>query len=103
MQFSLASSLQKLPKSYSHPSRKPHFMSLVAEAELDGEAFNQCMQSGMARRVVAQDVQSAMRNRLDKTPTFIIEGQALVGGAPIETWRPMLDSLYSMKTGGAGN
>ncbi len=80
----------------------PHFMSLVAEAGLDGEAFNQCMQSGMARRVVAQDVQSAMRNRLDKTPTFIIEGQAFMGGAPMETWRPMLDSLYALKTGGTG-
>ncbi len=81
----------------------PHFLSLVAGADLDRDAFDQCMQSGMARRVVAQDVQSAMRNRLDKTPTFIIEGQALLGGAPIETWRPMLDSLYSMKTGGGGN
>ncbi len=81
----------------------PHFMSLVADAELDGEAFNQCMASGMARRVVAQDVQSAMRNRLDKTPTFIIEGQAFMGGAPIETWRPMLDSLYALKMNALGN
>lgn len=80
----------------------PHFLSLVADAELDGDAFNQCMQSGMARRVVAQDVQSAMRNRLDKTPTFIIEGQAFMGGAPIETWRPLLDSLYAVKTAGGG-
>ncbi len=79
----------------------PHFASLAESVDLDREAVQQCLTDGAARSLVAADVQMAMRNRLGTTPTFIIEGGILQGAAPIDDWRPILDSIYAAKTGRA--
>ncbi len=76
-----------------------HFNSLAESVDLDSEALQQCIDSGAARSIVAGDVRLAMQNRLSTTPTFIIEGGVLQGAAPIEDWRPILDSIYAAKTG----
>ena len=84
-------------KDLSNPAA--HFMSLAESVDLDREALQQCIDSGEARSIVAGDAQLAMRNRLSTTPTFIIEGGVLQGAAPIDDWRPILDSIYAAKTG----
>ena len=78
----------------------PHFMDLAEQGGLDREALDQCLSSGSVRTLVAGDVQLAIRNRVNSTPTFIVEGGVLQGAAPIDTWRPILDSIYTAKTGG---
>ena len=84
-------------KDLSDPAA--HFMSLAESADLDREALQQCIDAGAAVSIVAGDVRLAMQNRLSTTPTFIIEGGVLQGAAPIEDWRPILDSIYAAKTG----
>ncbi len=78
----------------------PHFMLLADSLDLNREALDHCIRSGAVRSVVAADVQVAIRSKLNSTPTFIIEGGVLQGAVPIEDWRPILDSIYTAKTGG---
>ncbi len=84
-------------KGLSNPAA--HFMSLAESVDLEREALQQCIDAGVARSIVAGDVRLAMQNRISSTPTFIIEGGVLQGAAPIEQWRPILDSIYAAKTG----
>ena len=78
----------------------PYFVTLAGQLDLDRAAFRQCMESGSARSIVAGDVQLAIQNGINSTPTFIIEGGALQGmGLPLDAWRAILDSIYAVKTG----
>jgi protein-disulfide isomerase len=78
----------------------PYFVSLGEQLEMDQAAFRQCITSGAVRTLIAGDVQLAIQNGLNSTPTFIVEGGAFSSAAPIEVWRPILDSIYVAKTGG---
>ena len=77
----------------------PYFVTLAEQLDLDRAAFNQCIESGSVRSIVASDVRMAMQNGIKSTPTFIIEGGALQGIPPLDTWRAVLDSIYAAKTG----
>ena len=77
----------------------PHFVTLAEQLDLDRAAFEQCIESGSVRSIVARDVQMAIQNGLNSTPTFIIEGGALQGILPLDDWRAILDSIYAAKTG----
>ncbi len=77
----------------------PYFVTLAEQLNLDQAAFKQCIESGSVRSIVASDVRLAMQNGLNSTPTFIIEGGALQGILPLDTWRAILDSIYAAKTG----
>ena len=77
----------------------PYFMTLAEQLDLDQAAFKQCVESGSVRSIVASDVQLALQNGLNSTPTFLIEGGALKGIPPLDTWRALLDSIYAAKTG----
>ncbi len=76
----------------------PYFATLAGRLDLDRAAFNQCVESGSVRSIVASDVRLALQNGLNSTPTFIIEGGALTGNPPLDTWRAILDSIYAAKT-----
>ncbi len=77
----------------------PYFVTLAEQLNLDRAAFTQCIESGSVRSIVASEVRMAMQNGLNSTPTFIIEGGALQGIPPLDTWRAILDSIYAAKTG----
>ncbi len=77
----------------------PYFVTLAERLDLDRAAFKRCIESGLVRSIVASDVRMAMQNGLTSTPTFIIEGGALQGIPPLDTWRAVLDSIYAAKTG----
>ncbi len=77
----------------------PYFVTLAGQLDLDRAAFTQCIESGSVRSIVANDVRLANQNGLSSTPTFIIEGGALQGIPPLDTWRAILDSIYAAKTG----
>lgn len=75
----------------------PFFMSLADSAGLDGTALTECIDTGAMRPLVTSDMNTAMRGGVRSTPTFVIEGGVLPGYAPMETWRPILDSIVALK------
>ncbi len=78
---------------------RDYFMNLAESAELQQDSLGSCLSRGDTRALVISEAQSAFRAGVRSTPSFIIEGALMSGAAPIDAWRPILDSLYAEKTG----
>jgi protein-disulfide isomerase len=89
---------------YSHqrdwaPLRDPaqYFLALADSARLDRGALATCVTSGRMRPVITSERQEALSNGVQSTPSFVVQGALLTGFAPINNWRPILDSLYARR------
>jgi protein-disulfide isomerase len=58
---------------------------------LDRAAFDECLAAGETAERVQRDVLSAAELGVSGTPTFLVNGQMLVGVQPIESFEPLLD------------
>ena len=76
------------------------FMALSDSAELNMESIRQCFESGAVRTLIAQEALGLSQAGVRGTPSFVIEG-GLMPNIPFENWRPVLDSIFAAKTGGA--
>jgi protein-disulfide isomerase len=80
---------------------RDYFTILADSAGLDLILLDTCFDLGSTRWIVQQEAESvAQQARIRSTPSFIIETVVLAGYRPVESWRPILDSLYEAKTGG---
>ena len=78
----------------------PYFMELADSAGLAAGELRDCFNTGAVRGIVQQEVEMNFRSGVSSTPSFVVEGILVPGVAPIEAWRPLLDSLYAAKTQG---
>ncbi|MCP4660479.1 MAG: DsbA family protein [bacterium] len=70
-------------------------------ADLDGEAFNECLDSEKHAQTVADDVTAATRLGLSGTPAFFINGRFVSGAVGIETFTEVIDEeLAQLKKAG---
>ncbi len=76
----------------------PYFLSEVPTLKLDRGQLQTCLQSGTGTKMVDEDLAGVARSGAHSTPAFYIEGGMMSGYAPIETFRPILDSVYKAKT-----
>ena len=76
----------------------PYLVALGDSAGLDPGQLLQCLTTKTTRAVVEGDAERAARAGARSTPTFYIEGGLLVGAAPVEVFRQVLDSIYQTKT-----
>jgi len=67
------------------------------DAGLDKDAFTRCLSERRFAPAVETDVTEARKLELRSTPTFLINGRALVGAYPIETFRSVIDGLLGRK------
>ena len=58
----------------------------AAELGLDAEAFDECLDSGRHAATVDRDVRIGMRHGVSSTPTLFLNGRAVLGAAPYETF-----------------
>jgi protein-disulfide isomerase len=63
----------------------------AAELRIPGEAFAQCLESGRFKPLVDADVLEGRRVGIRGTPTFFINGQPLVGAAPYEAFKQLIE------------
>ena len=80
----------------------PFFVSLADSARLSKPALLSCLESPDTRNSVRADAEGAARSGATSTPTFYIEGGLLEGAQPLNVFRHVLDSVYSVKTGRMG-
>lgn len=73
------------------------FYGLADSASLERDALQQCLGSGSVRSLIMSEAQGAFNSGIRSTPSFVVEGGLLAGAAPIEAWRPLLDSIYQVK------
>jgi predicted DsbA family dithiol-disulfide isomerase len=58
---------------------------------IDAASFTACLDSPATRQAVEADVAQARALGITGTPTFLVNGVALVGAHPIDTFRDRID------------
>lgn len=62
------------------------------EIGMDSEAFDMCLDSGAKTERVLQDFRDGRSYSVTGTPTFFINGQALVGAQPFSSFQTVIDA-----------
>ena len=75
-------------------------LALAREAGLDLERFEADMKSGKFEGAVAADFEEGQREGVTGTPTFVINGDALVGAQPQETFEKAIEDAAREANGG---
>lgn len=65
----------------------------AAELDLDTEAFNECMDSGKYTQAVQEMSQVARQIGVQSTPSFAINGQAVIGAQPFDVFQQIIDEI----------
>jgi protein-disulfide isomerase len=58
---------------------------------LDAVTFEECLDSGKYKDVIQQDMDFALNLGVQSTPTFFINGLAIVGAQPFEAFKQIID------------
>ncbi len=73
---------------------QPYFLGLADSAQVDRRTLQACIATGRIRQLVAAEAQASWQAGVKSTPSFIVQGVLVAGTAPIEQFRPILDSMY---------
>ncbi|MBL7163769.1 MAG: thioredoxin domain-containing protein [Anaerolineales bacterium] len=74
---------------------KKAYEQYANELELDLEAFADCLESGRQNEEVTADYEYAVNLGVRSTPTFFINGIALVGAQPFEVFQNLIEQELS--------
>ncbi|MFO3796321.1 MAG: DsbA family protein, partial [Anaerolineales bacterium] len=67
------------------------YLHYAQELNLDVKRFQQCLQERRYRDFIEKDMEFAINLGVRSTPTFFINGIALVGAQPLEVFRDVID------------
>jgi protein-disulfide isomerase len=67
------------------------YMQIASDLKLDTAAFENCLNAGNYRDWVQQDSDFALNLGIQSTPTFFINGLALVGAQPLSAFTQLID------------
>jgi protein-disulfide isomerase len=81
---------------------QPYFRQLADSARVDRGAYEACLAAGQIRQLVGAEAEASWKAGVRSTPSFIVQGAILAGAAPIQEWRPILDSIYRVRTAAPG-
>ncbi len=74
--------------------------ALAREAGLDVGKFEESLASGEHRQAVTEAFTEGQRNGISGTPTFVINGQTLVGAQPVEVFEQAIEGALQEAQGG---
>ena len=72
---------------------KDNLKKFAEKLGLDTSAFNKCIDSGKYTQLIQDESSLASSIGVRSTPTFLINGQAVVGAQPFEVFQQTIDSL----------
>lgn len=67
------------------------YVQYAEDLELNGEAFESCLESGQFDDFVQEDMDFALNLGVRSTPTFFINGIAVVGAQPLDVFKQVID------------
>jgi protein-disulfide isomerase len=68
------------------------YTEIATNLELDVPAFNTCLENNDSMDLIETDLELALTTGVRGTPTFFINGLALVGAQPIEVFTEVIDA-----------
>ncbi|HEV8612367.1 MAG TPA: thioredoxin domain-containing protein [Gemmatimonadales bacterium] len=91
--------LYRLQNSWAPLKNPTKFLHGLADSlKLPRTRLSSCLDKGETREEVRGDADGAVKAGAGSTPAFYIEGGLLTGALAPEVWRPILDSIYRVKT-----
>jgi protein-disulfide isomerase len=72
---------------------KDNLKKFAQDTGLDIKAFNDCLDSGKYTSLIQVDTQASSAFGVQSTPTFLINGQPVVGAQPFEVFKQTIDPL----------
>ena len=67
------------------------YIQYAIDLELDGEAFETCLESGKYDDFIQEDMDFSLDLGVRSTPTFFINGLAVVGAQPLDVFKQVID------------
>lgn len=74
------------------------FLGYAQKLKLDDQALKSCVQSQQFRSQIEGDYRAGLEAGVQSTPTFVVNGELLVGAQPYAVWQKTLDKALA-KTG----
>lgn len=74
---------------------KDKLKGFAADLGLDTEEFNTCLDSGKYTEFVTNQTNIARQLGVQSTPTFAVNGQAVVGAQPFDSFKQTIDALLA--------
>ncbi|RIK32520.1 MAG: hypothetical protein DCC56_01550 [Anaerolineae bacterium] len=72
---------------------KENLKKFAEEIGLDTQAFDECLDSGKYTSLIEQDTQAAQSLGVQSTPTFLVNGQPVIGAQPFEVFQQAIESF----------
>lgn len=72
---------------------KDNLKRFAEEIGLDTQAFNECLDSGKYTSLIQEDTQAASSLGVQSTPTFLVNGQPLIGAQSFEVFQKAIESF----------
>ena len=74
---------------------KDNLKQFALDLGLDGDTFNECLDSGKYTQVVLEDTQVAQSIGVRSTPAFLINGTPMLGAQPFEAFQQVIDQMLA--------
>ena len=74
------------------------FLTLADSVSIPVDPFRKCLADRETLQEIANDAKGASQSGASSTPSFYIEGGLLPGAQPIEVFRQILDSIYTVRS-----
>ena len=74
---------------------KDNLKAFAADMGLDTDAFNTCLDKGKYTQLVKDQTSLGQQLGISSTPTFAINGQAIVGAQSFDTFKQKIDALLN--------
>jgi len=74
---------------------KDNLKGFAVQLGLDAQAFNECLDSGKYAELVQQETAWAQSLGVQSTPTFVLNGQGIIGAQPFEAFQQAIDALLT--------
>jgi predicted DsbA family dithiol-disulfide isomerase len=71
------------------------FLGYAAALGLDTAALRTCVETNRHAPTIEADMREALRNGIRSTPSFLVNGQVLVGAQPLAVWQQIFDTLLA--------
>lgn len=71
--------------------KRDAYIQYAADLELDESAFETCLDSGKFDQFIQEDMDFSLNLGVQSTPTFFINGLALVGAQPLNAFKQIID------------
>ena len=84
---------------FGKPARPGHedLVAYAGEVGLDAQSFSSCLRSGKYAEAVQKDVNAGKQLGINGTPAFFVNGRAVVGAQPVETFVQVIEDELSRR------